>query len=283
MKTTLAIAVLWTVLNFGCGSSGSDSSRGDTGVAGGGGSPTAEVTAVAGPSETAGTAAVASAAQGDSSGSEGGIAGTSTVPGTGGSAAIDPCPDGVANKEHVIIKNAAQLAELAHCTTFKNLTIMGSDITNLDALANVTTVTGYLFVRDTQITDLQGLDNLIAVGENLYIGLSLGSNEHLALTSLHGLENLRTIGGSLQINGNASLTDISALDNLTSVGAGKMIQLRDNPSLPTCDALKLMTQLKRTEDDQYTEICGTRTDSCGGHSCPMCYLLNTASSNAACN
>jgi hypothetical protein len=246
MKKTLAIAAIALVLPLGCSSSSSDS--------GAGGAAATMVTGGAGDTTAAGTTAsgAGSSAAGASAGASGGTS--------------DKCPGGVAKDDFVIVTTAAQLEELASCTTFKSLNVSGKDITNLNALSNVTTVTGLLYIQDTKVTDLRGLSKLTSVGGDLAVGLSVGMEKQMssAITSLTGLENLKTIGGQLQINENASLTDISALNSLTSIGSGKLLQFRNNSSVVTCDAQKLAKQLKRdTDKSGMTEICGTKSDTCG--------------------
>lgn len=247
MKKTLAIAAaaMAVVLPLGCGGS-------STGGAGG-----AAATAAAGTGgDTAAAGSGAAATGGDSA--AGASGGTS-----------DKCPGGAATDEFITVKTAAELTGLTGCTTFKNLTVSGTGITNLGALSSVTGVTGNLYIKDTKVTDLTGLSKLTSVGKDLYIGISLDQASQLSsvITSLTGLENLKTIGGQLQINENADLTDISALNGLASIGpitSNKLLQMRNNSSLPTCDVQKLAKQLGRDKDKSgATEICGTKSDTCG--------------------
>jgi len=53
------------------------------------------------------------------------------------------------------------------------------------------------------------------------------------LTSLAGLENLRTVASRLSIHSNENLADISALQGVVSVGS-QGVKFADNPLLDTC-------------------------------------------------
>ena len=93
-------------------------------------------------------------------------------------------------------------------TISANLTIRDrSDITNLDGLANLTSVGGYLAIAFNKqlLTNLNGLANLTSVGGNLTIAANS------ALTNLDGLANLSSVGGWLSINRNDALTNCQGL------------------------------------------------------------------------
>ncbi|MFA7446747.1 MAG: hypothetical protein WCY89_12450, partial [Flavobacteriaceae bacterium] len=101
------------------------------------------------------------------------------------------------------------------CTdiTLGNVTIAGSDITNLDGLSNVTSITGTLWISaNAQLSNLDGLENLQTV-HYLYI------EQNHVLEDISGLSGLQSIGTNFIVYLNPQLTAISGLDNLTSVGA----------------------------------------------------------------
>jgi hypothetical protein len=108
------------------------------------------------------------------------------------------------------------LLDLSNCTELEgNVTISGSDITNLNGLNVLTSIGGSLSIGiNAALTNLTGLDNLTSIGGDL----SIYSNE--TLTSLTGLEGLTSIGGGLDISGSVALTSLTGLDNLTSIGGG---------------------------------------------------------------
>ena len=85
------------------------------------------------------------------------------------------------------------------------LLISGTDITNLDGLANITSVGGDLDIQNNAtLTNLDGLANLTSVE-----GLSIYNND--ALTNLDGLaSSLTSAGGYLTIYDNANLTNLDA-------------------------------------------------------------------------
>ena len=90
--------------------------------------------------------------------------------------------------------------------------ISQTDITNLNGLNTITSIGEYLIISgNIALTSLAGLNNLSTIGEYLAIGYN---NELIDLT---GLNNLVTINGYLEIIGNSSLTNLSGLDNLTTI------------------------------------------------------------------
>ena len=117
------------------------------------------------------------------------------------------------------------------CTDLQGtVTISGPDISDLNGLSQVTSVSGDLQVGmynyfsgngNPLLKDLSGLESLNFIGGNLWI------NNNDSLKSLAGLENLTTIGLGLLIGYDyggpdryemSSLADLTALDNLTSIG-----------------------------------------------------------------
>jgi uncharacterized repeat protein (TIGR01451 family) len=133
------------------------------------------------------------------------------------------------------------------CTVIQgNVTInaagFGGQITNLNGLNGLTSIGGYLFIRNcAQLTNLTGLSTLTSIGGFLAI------QDNLALVDLNGLNNLTTVGQDLQIGGsnwqtNAALTNLAGLDNLTTVG-GKLF-ISDNPVLQNVTNLGKLNTVK---------------------------------------
>ena len=135
-----------------------------------------------------------------------------------------------------------------------------TDITNLDDLANITSVGDYLRIYDNDaLTNLDGLANLTSVGSNLYISnndaltnlgglanltsveLNLGIFNNNALTDLDGLANLTSVGGFLDILSNDALTNLDGLAKLTSVGGN--LYIRENHALTNLDAVANLTSV----------------------------------------
>ena len=116
-----------------------------------------------------------------------------------------------------------------------NLTIIYSTITNLDGLANITSVGGNLyFVENVALTNLDGLANLTSVGG--YLALAL----HPSLIHLDGLANLTSVGGYLYLYSNGA-NNLDGLANLTSVGG--YLQINNNSALTNLDGLASLTSL----------------------------------------
>ncbi|EDP97804.1 hypothetical protein KAOT1_21617 [Kordia algicida OT-1] len=100
-----------------------------------------------------------------------------------------------------------------NCDTVSNLYIgrnTGSDITDISGLSFLTTTTGILSILNTQLTDLNGLQNLTSVGYTR--GVSIGFNDNLA--SISQLQNLSGTISFLSLNGNPQLQSLAVFDNL---------------------------------------------------------------------
>ena len=86
-----------------------------------------------------------------------------------------------------------------------------SDITNLNGLQNLTSIGGHLYISgNPQLTNIAGLQNLTSIGETLVI------LQHSQLTNIDGLQNLSSIGGGLTIQSNAKLMEFCGLKLLLS-------------------------------------------------------------------
>jgi hypothetical protein len=141
-----------------------------------------------------------------------------------------------------------------------NVIIDGNDITNLDSLANVTSIEGDLLIyTNVALTNITGLDNVNSISGYLTIWGN-------ALTNLSGLGNVTSIGGSIEIKYNNALTNLTGLYNLTSIGndivfwqnsslnsltgldnidAGSIndIDIRGNEQLSTCEVQSICNYL----------------------------------------
>lgn len=123
-----------------------------------------------------------------------------------------------------------------------NVTIRGSDTTNLNGLSVLTSVGGYLqigkYSYGNALTNLMGLDNLTSIGGYLDI------QHNNALASLTGLENLNSIGGYLNIQSNNALTNLTGLNNLTSIGGS--VSIRHNNFLASLTGLENLTSIEHS-------------------------------------
>ncbi|GAP42979.1 protein containing Por secretion system C-terminal sorting domain [Lentimicrobium saccharophilum] len=142
---------------------------------------------------------------------------------------------------------------LVSLTGLEGLSNIGGDLvilqnyvlTSLTGLEGLTSIVGSLvignyFGSNPSLSSLEGLDNVISVGGDLFIGYNY------ALTSLSGLDNLITIGGLLSISANDALTSLSALENLTSVGWTLSIYVND--------ALTSLTGLENIADSSINDL-----------------------------
>jgi hypothetical protein len=96
--------------------------------------------------------------------------------------------------------------------------IEGEDITHLDSLYGIDTINGTLIIcRNDNLSSLAGLNNLKTIEGSLIIGeLECSGNDEL--NDLEGLNNLTSIGYDLVIMDNNGLMTLSGPDNLTEIG-----------------------------------------------------------------
>jgi len=125
------------------------------------------------------------------------------------------------------------------CTTIGvSVTIQGSNISNLNGLSNVTSITKSLFIQNNPaLSSLSGLSNLSNIG----VELTIDNND--ALTSLNGLNNLPFIGGSLDISNNALLNDLSALSGVAYING--YLGISFNPALVNLNGLNNVATIGR--------------------------------------
>jgi len=139
-------------------------------------------------------------------------------------------------------------AQYPNCTELENLSINGSDITDLNGLSQITSILGNLTITETSVENFSGLENLTTVHGNLTIGeftpsiccpsdflLGYDYEGNHNLNSLSGLENLETLGGNLLIADNIQLTSLTPLSNLNAIGGS--LSLYKNQSLNSLEGL----------------------------------------------
>ncbi|MBT8303185.1 MAG: hypothetical protein KJP09_01855 [Bacteroidia bacterium] len=111
-----------------------------------------------------------------------------------------------------------------------------SDITDLTPLINLALISGSLTIfGNEELQDLSGLDDLIEIGDNLFIA------NNPALTSFSGWT-ISAIGGTLTIKNNQQLESITALRGLTLIEDSLIIE--DNSSLISLEGLGSISSLK---------------------------------------
>ena len=124
-----------------------------------------------------------------------------------------------------------------NCTEIEgNIQLIGSDITDLSPLVNITKVGGILRIANTGLdNNLNGLENLNTIGNNLII------EENDALLTMEQLENVHTIGGDLKIYGNDLLSSLPNNTVLNEIGGS--FELSFNSSLISSDGFNNLTNI----------------------------------------
>ena len=170
--------------------------------------------------------------------------------------ACNICPIG-----DVLLTTQAEVDDFNCVTVLGNLSITGTDITNLNALSVLESVQGNFQVEATDLSNFDGLENLTSISglvsvqnnsllENMS-GLSSlsGSIETFfvvgnpLLNSL-GIENVSEIRAFLNISENNSLIDLTGLNNITSIGnelpvsGDQYLTISNNASLESLDGLQ---------------------------------------------
>lgn len=113
-----------------------------------------------------------------------------------------------------------------------NLTIndaIPNEITNLDGLNQLISIGGNVLIEDNQaLTNLDGLSQLSSVGGSFTIW------DNDALTNVDGLSQLSSIGEDMRITFNNALMNLDGLSQLSSV---ESISIHSNGSLTSIDGL----------------------------------------------
>ena len=98
-----------------------------------------------------------------------------------------------------------------------------SGIVDIDALSNVTEITGTVTIRNnSKLGDVNGLESLTKVGGDLALGFQ-------DFADVDGLSSVIEVGGLFNIDNLNSLTDLGGLTLLTTVGGD--LQMYQNTSL----------------------------------------------------
>ncbi|PSR51874.1 hypothetical protein AHMF7605_28600 [Adhaeribacter arboris] len=152
--------------------------------------------------------------------------------------------------------------------------ITGSDITNLQPLASLTKVGGYLNIQNcAQLSSLAGLENLSSLGSMLAIvnnssltslvGLEkltpLGTvkiENNPRLTNLKGLDNLTTAESDLSIQGNSGLVSLAGLENLTEAAYLTINGNTNLNNLSSLNNLKTVRHLLKISNSRFTSLKG---------------------------
>ena len=110
-----------------------------------------------------------------------------------------------------------------------------TNASDLDALSGYTSISGNLTIDGTSLTNLDGLECLLAIGGYLHVG------DNTQLNDLHGLQNLSTVNQRVTFDNNDGLTNLDGLESLTEIGEALVI--KDNSSLVNIDGLSQVTNI----------------------------------------
>lgn len=135
------------------------------------------------------------------------------------------------------------------CKTVKgDITISGSDITDLSPLKNIETITGKLTIQNnSSLPNLKGLEGLTGAQHLLIYTNDL-------LTDLSGLEGLTSVSGIIHVRYHKNLTSLKGFDNLATVGSvyvsnnDKLVNLTGLGSLETVSDLVSVSSCKALVD-----------------------------------
>jgi uncharacterized repeat protein (TIGR01451 family) len=117
-----------------------------------------------------------------------------------------------------------------------DVTISGNDITNVDALSNLTSISGILTLdRNIVLTNINGLSNISSITGILTIGSLYGN---AVLTNIDGLSGLEDVEGTLSIDSNNALININGLSNISTItGTVKIGDTSGNNALSNIEGL----------------------------------------------
>jgi len=143
---------------------------------------------------------------------------------------VDPCHSDLA------LTTQEEVDALSCSAVTGTLWIEGADITNLNALSSLVAVGGDLqILSNPLLTNLNGLSSLTSVGGGLWV------DNNQALSDLDGLSSLTSIGGYLKITSSQNLTSIDGLASLTSLPGDLWIS--GTSVLPNLDGLRSLTSV----------------------------------------
>lgn len=121
-----------------------------------------------------------------------------------------------------------------NCTIINGDVLVGGNITNLNGLANIITISGALEIREaSSLNNLNGLENLKTVGTDLIL------READNLQNINALRRLTSVGGEFTVRSCPELINLNGIENLSRVGLGLII--RDCESLASIQGLRGVT------------------------------------------
>lgn len=137
-------------------------------------------------------------------------------------------------------------------------------ITSLSPLQNLESVSGSVIISENHsLTTLAGLDKLKTVG-----GLEISFNS--TLTNINAIQMLTTVSGSVNFQGNQNLTTLNALNNALSITGD--LTIKNNPKLSQCNVNAVCQFLNNHSSFNYLNV-SNNAGSC----------FNEVSLNTGCN
>lgn len=126
------------------------------------------------------------------------------------------------------------ITQYPNCTEIDGDVFIGGNITSLEPLANIVTITGALEIREvSNLENLDGLENLETVGTDLIL------REVDDLENINALSSLTSVGGEFTVRSCPELVSLDGIENLATVGLGLII--RDCESLLSIEGLTGVT------------------------------------------
>jgi hypothetical protein len=148
-------------------------------------------------------------------------------------------PEGITFETQAEIDNFQ--SNYLNCTEIEgNVLIKGDEITNLNGLNVLTAIGGRLrFYSCSVLASLTGLENITSIGGDLEVYVWPSSSS--PLINLTGLDNLTSIGGALKIQNTDALISLTGLENVINIG--EYIQIAVNDALINLSGLDNLTSI----------------------------------------
>jgi len=118
------------------------------------------------------------------------------------------------------------------CSSVQELTINGQDITNLDGLSNLESVTAWLHIDDTSLADLSGVSDVSFSSDDLIVIVSNNDD----LMSLAGID-ISGGNATFELDNNDALVDLTSLSTIESLA---IFGAYNNSSLTTLAGLEVV-------------------------------------------
>lgn len=142
------------------------------------------------------------------------------------------CPSSLyLDKQSQVDRFPTDYPNCVHMNT--SLTIVGSEITNLDAFQQVKSNKKFISLQASSLQDISGLSNLQQLDSDFFI-------HKTGLKNLQGLENLRTVKGQLSIADNPLMTTLTHFDSLKEV----QLRLYGNPVMADLGTFPVLENVK---------------------------------------